>query len=199
LLFQRPSGTQKALGYLQCQYFITRSGRITRTMRGATRPKRAWVTQPTYQTAPSGLVWPSSVASALYFYVRLHLGRKPTPYFSSNFLRQRRNPSSTFGRADPVIQLLLPVGNRCHHHHRLLLGMGRSISITIPIISTISTSRFDVIPLLICGRLNHEYCLSVVCMFVLGILSLFCSEIIHSNCVVIHTPLIIIIFGTCGA
>jgi hypothetical protein len=34
--------------------------------------------------------------------------------------------------------------------------------------------------------LNSGYCLSVVCMFVLGILS--CGEVIIFDCVVIHTP-----------
>jgi hypothetical protein len=57
--------------------------------------------------------------------------------------------------------------------------------------------KTDVIPLIVCGRSNHGYCLSVVCIFVLGILSLFCGEVILSDCVVIHTPLIINMFDTC--
>jgi hypothetical protein len=49
--------------------------------------------------------------------------------------------------------------------------MGRCIFITIfiiPNISTISTSIFDIIPLIVYGRSNSGYCLSVVCMFVLA-------------------------------
>jgi hypothetical protein len=52
--------------------------------------------------------------------------------------------------------------------------VGRSIFITIfiiPNISTISTLRFNVIPLIVCGRSNPRYCLGVVCMFLLGNLS----------------------------
>jgi hypothetical protein len=52
--------------------------------------------------------------------------------------------------------------------------MGRSIFVTIfiiPNISTISTSRFDVTPLIFCGRSNPGYCLNDVCMFLLGNLS----------------------------
>jgi hypothetical protein len=78
--------------------------------------------------------------------------------------------------------------------------MGRMIFITIftiPNISTISTSRFEDIPLIVRGRWKPGYCLSVVCMFVLGILSLFYGEIILSDCVAIYTPLIMIMVGTC--
>jgi hypothetical protein len=45
--------------------------------------------------------------------------------------------------------------------------------------------------------LNPGYCLSAVCMLVLGILSLFCGEVILSDCVVIHTLQIMIMFDTC--
>jgi hypothetical protein len=58
--------------------------------------------------------------------------------------------------------------------------MRRSFFISIFIISninTISTSRFDIIPLIVCGRSNPKYCLSVVCMFVLGNLSYFVVKI----------------------
>jgi hypothetical protein len=78
--------------------------------------------------------------------------------------------------------------------------VARSIFITIfiiPNISTISTSRFDVIPLIVCGRSNHEHYSSVVCMFVLGNLSLFCGEVTLSDCIVFHIPLIMMMFGTC--
>jgi hypothetical protein len=68
--------------------------------------------------------------------------------------------------------------------------------IIIPNISTISTSRFDVIPLIVCGISNLGYCLSVVCMFVLGNFSLFCGEYILSNCGVPHMSLIMIMFNT---
>jgi hypothetical protein len=57
--------------------------------------------------------------------------------------------------------------------------------------------RFNVIPLIVCGRSNPEYCLSALCMFVLGNLSLFCGEVILSDCVVSHMPLIMIMFDTC--
>jgi hypothetical protein len=33
-------------------------------------------------------------------------------------------------------------------------------------------------------------------MFVLGNLPLFCGEVIISDCVVLHTPLLMIMFGT---
>jgi hypothetical protein len=78
--------------------------------------------------------------------------------------------------------------------------MGRSIFITIfiiPNISTISTLKSDIIPHIVCARSNPGYNLSVVCMFVLDNLSLFCGEVILSDCVVFHTPLIMIMFGTC--
>jgi hypothetical protein len=78
--------------------------------------------------------------------------------------------------------------------------MGRSIFITIfiiPNISTISPSTFDVIPLIVCGRSNPGYYLVVVCMFVPDDLSLFCGEVVLSDCVVFHTPLIMIMFDTC--
>jgi hypothetical protein len=65
------------------------------------------------------------------------------------------------------------------------------------VIFHISTSRFDVILLIFCGRLNHGYCLSVLCMFVIGILSLFCGEVILSDCFVSHMLLIKIMFDTC--
>jgi hypothetical protein len=77
--------------------------------------------------------------------------------------------------------------------------MGRSIFITIftiPNMSTISTSRSNVIPLIVCGRSKPRYYLSVVCIFVLGILSLFCGEVILSDYVVTHTLLIMTIFDT---
>jgi hypothetical protein len=57
--------------------------------------------------------------------------------------------------------------------------------------------RFDIIPLIVCGRLNPGYCLSFICMFVLGNRSLFCGKVILSDCAVFHTPLIMIMFGTC--
>jgi hypothetical protein len=61
----------------------------------------------------------------------------------------------------------------------------------IPNISTISTLRFDVIPLIVCGRSNPGYCVSVVCI------SLFCGEVILADFVVPHMPLIMIMFDTC--
>jgi hypothetical protein len=94
---------------------------------------------------------------SIFFYVRLRFDRKEMPYFSHNFFRQRRNPSSTSERAD----LLLPPEGNCHrHYHRLLLGLGEilhHLPITIfiiPNISTISTSIFGVISLIVCGRSN---------------------------------------------
>jgi hypothetical protein len=98
-------------------------------MRGATRPKRAWVARPTVQAAPPGPVWPLDVVSSPSLYGCLCFDKKGTPYFSHNFLRRRwrRNPSSTSGRAD---FLLPPDGNHRHHHHQLLLGVWGSISIT---------------------------------------------------------------------
>jgi hypothetical protein len=145
-------------------------------MRGATRPKQAWVAWPTDHATPLGLIWPLSIVLSSYLYECLWFDEKGTPYFSHIFLRRRRRrkPSSTSRRAD----LLLPVGNHRHHRHRLLLGVGGSIFITnfiIPNISTISTSGFNVTPLIVCGRSNPAYCLSVVCMFVLGNLSIFCG------------------------
>jgi hypothetical protein len=94
-------------------------------MRGATRPKRAWVAWPTDQVTLPVLVWPSSVFSSPSFYGRLCFAEKGMPYFH-NFLRQRRNPSSTSGRA----YLLLLEGNHRHRRHWLLLGIGGSIFIT---------------------------------------------------------------------
>jgi hypothetical protein len=70
--------------------------------------------------------------------------------------------------------------------------VGRSIFVNILNISTISTSRFDITPLIVCGRSNPGYYLIAVCTFVLGTLSLFCGEVILSDCVVFHTPLIMI-------
>jgi hypothetical protein len=65
-------------------------------------------------------------------------------------------PSSISERADPVL-LLPPVVNCCHCPNRLLLGVERSIFITIftiPNINTSSTSIFDIIPLIVCGKSN---------------------------------------------
>jgi hypothetical protein len=158
------------------------------------RPKQAWVAWPTRPVCPLTVTSPSSS------YVRLHFDRKGTPYFFHNFLRWRRmwNPSSTSERAD---LLMSSEGNHHHCHHRLLLGehlhhMYNTIFI-IPNISTISTSRFDDISLIVCGRSNPGYCISDVCMFVLGNLSLFCGEVILLDCVVPHIPPIMIMFNTC--
>jgi hypothetical protein len=103
--------------------------------RGATRPKRAWVAQPIVHAAPVGLVWPSGVVSSSSFYGCLRFDEKGTSYYSHNFLRwQWWNSSSTFGR----VILLPPEGNHRHRHHRLLLGVGGSISITSSTPSSLS-------------------------------------------------------------
>jgi hypothetical protein len=140
---------------------------------------------------PPRLVWPSSIISSSYICGCLHLRRKVMPYFFHIFLRQRRNPSSTAGRAD----LLLPVeGNCCHHCHRILLGIGEHLHhpqhehhLHLEILRH---------PLIVSGRSNPGYCLRVVCMFVLANLSFFYGEVILIDCVVPHTPLIMIMFDT---
>jgi hypothetical protein len=153
------------------------------------------------QTTPPRPVWLSSVASALSFWNYFRLGRKSTPYFPGIFWGGGGGGTllPPLEEADPAVLLLSPVGNRHHHHHRLLLGMGRRIFVaifTIPNINTIYTSRSNVIPLIVYGRLNPGYCLTIVCMFLLGILSLFCGKVKLSDCVVIHTPLIMIMYDT---
>jgi hypothetical protein len=86
------------------------------------------------------------------------------------------------------------VGNHCHHRHSYLAWAGESSS--SPISSPSPPWDLTPIFLIVYGRSNPGYCLRVVCMFVLGILSLFCGEVILSDCVVFYTPLIMIMFGT---
>ena len=55
-------------------------GQLTHT-RNDTRPERDQVARPKWGTAPPGPVWPSSIASALPFYVVLRLAKKPYAIF----------------------------------------------------------------------------------------------------------------------
>jgi hypothetical protein len=65
--------------------------------RRPTRPERDLVVWAPPLGTPPKHVPSLSIASHPYFYVRLRPGRKPTPYFPLNYLRRRRNPSSTSG------------------------------------------------------------------------------------------------------
>jgi hypothetical protein len=160
------------------------------------------VAQPTRQAAPPGPVWPSVVASPPSSYVRLHFDRKRMPYFFHNFLRQQQrwNPSSTSRRSD---LLLPPKGNRCHCYHRLLLSVGGA-SLSHLQHHLHHRQHQDHLhleirhhPLIVCGRSNTGYCLSVLCMFVLDNLSLFFGEVILSDCIIPYMKLIMIMFDTC--
>jgi hypothetical protein len=136
--------------------------------------RRGWC-GPLIRPCHQGPFPPRTSSRLRLFMVTLVSEENLRPIFTIFLSRQRRwNPHSTSERAD---LLLRPVGNHCHCLHRLLLGVGRSIFITIFII-------LNVIPLIVCGRSNPGYSLRAVCMFVLGILSLFCGKVILSDCVV---------------
>lgn len=144
---------------------------------------------------------------AFVFYGWLRPERKIAPYFSWYFLRRRRrrrrNPSSTSGRVRSSCPATATGGKSPPSSPQTPPWRGRSFFITIfiiyisTIITTISTSWFDIIPLIVCGRSIPGYCFSVVCMLVLSNLSLFRGEVIFSDCVVLIMPLVMIMIDTC--
>ena len=169
---------------------------------GASRLPKRWCGAPT-PWACHLASWGPRASSRPLLYTRGSVSQKNICHIFPKIYRGGgggESPLLLRERADPAAPTPPERRKSKQSSPALLLGVGGGISITIYISTitiSITISEIHFIPLIVCDRLNPGYCFSAICMFVIGILSLFGGEIELSDCVVIHMPLIHIIFHRC--